>query len=112
MNLCKMFNFVRISGGFKNKFVQAPILKLTSDKLKRQASRRDNMTFKENEIYDLESYLGVDKSDHNLEDQIDSLIDQVKLFLNDQSDKNSFIKDYNDWVKERIEYEQASEQKG
>ena len=63
------------------------------------------MTFKENETYDLESYLGVDKSDHNLEDQIDSLIDQVKLFLNDQSDKNSFIKDYNDWVKERIEYE-------
>ena len=103
---------MRVSGGFKNKFVQAPILKLTSDKLKRQASRRDNMTFKENEIYDLESYLGVDKSDHNLEDQIDSLIDQVKLFLNDQSDKNSFIKDYNDWVKERIEYEQASEQKG
>ena len=39
------------------------------------------------------------------EDQIDSLIDQVKLFLNDQSDKNSFIKDYNDWVKERIQYE-------
>ena len=56
------------------------------------------MTFKENETYDLESYLGVDKSDHNLEDQIDSLIDQVKLFLNDQSDKNSFIKDYNNWV--------------
>ena len=70
------------------------------------------MQFKENETWDLESYLGVDKSDHNLEDQIDSLIDQVKLFLNDQSDKNSFIKDYNDWVKERIEYEQASEQKG
>ena len=63
------------------------------------------MTFKENETYDLESYLGVDKSDHNLEDQIVSLIDQVRLFLNDQSDKNSFIEDYNDWVKERIEYE-------
>jgi hypothetical protein len=61
------------------------------------------MQFKENETWDLESYLGVDKSDHNLEDQIDSLIDQVKLFLNDQSDKNSFIKDYNDWVKERIQ---------
>ena len=64
------------------------------------------MTFKENETYDLESYLGVDKSDHNLEDQIDSLIDQVKLFLNDQSDKNSFIKDYNNWVEERIESEE------
>ena len=63
------------------------------------------MQFKENETWDLESYLGVNKSDHNLEDQIDSLIDQVKLFLNDQSDKNSFIKDYNDWVKERIQYE-------
>ena len=50
------------------------------------------MQFKENEMWDLESYLGVNKSDHNLEDQIDSLIDQVKLFLNDQSDKNSFIK--------------------
>ena len=63
------------------------------------------MTFKENETYDLESYLGVDKSGHNLEDQIDSLIDQVKLFLNDQSDKNSFIKDYNNWVEERKESE-------
>jgi len=51
------------------------------------------MELKEHETWDLESYLGVDKSDHNLEDQIDSLIDQVKLFLNDQSDKNSFIKD-------------------
>ena len=63
------------------------------------------MQFKENKMWDLESYLGVDKSDHNLEDQIDSLIDQVKLFLNDQSDKNSFIKDYNNWVEERIESE-------
>jgi hypothetical protein len=63
------------------------------------------MQFKENEDHDLESYLGVNKSDHNLEDQIDSLIDRVKLFLNDKSDKNSFIKDYNDWVKERIQYE-------
>jgi len=63
------------------------------------------MELKEHETWDLESYLGIDKSDHNLEDQIDSLIDQVKLFLNDQSDKNSFIKDYNDWVKERIQYE-------
>ena len=33
------------------------------------------MMFKENEAYDLESYLGVDKSDHNLEDQIDKLND-------------------------------------
>ncbi len=64
------------------------------------------MTFKENEAYDLESYLGVDKSDHNLEDQIDSLIDQIKLFLNDQADKNSFIKDYNNWVKDRKESEE------
>ena len=64
------------------------------------------MTFKENETYDLESYLGVDKSDHNLEDQIDSLIDQIKLFLNDQADKNSFIKDYNNWVKDRKESEE------
>ena len=64
------------------------------------------MTFKENEAYDLESYLGVDKSDHNLEDQIDSLIDQIKLFLNYQADKNSFIKDYNNWVKDRKESEE------
>jgi len=63
------------------------------------------MQFKENKMWDLESYLGVDKSDHNLEDQIDSLIDQIKLFLNNQSDKNSFIEDYNDWVKERIQFE-------
>ena len=68
--------------------------------------------FKEHETWDLESYLGVDKSDHNLEDQIDSLIDQIRFVINGQADKNSLIEDYNDWVKERIEYEQASEQKG
>ena len=60
--------------------------------------------FKEHETWDLESYLGVNKSDHNLEDQIDSLIDQIKLFLNDQSDKNSFIEDYNNWVQERKDF--------
>ena len=46
-----MYNFVRISGGFKNKFVQAPILKLTSERASERASkptserasRRDNM---------------------------------------------------------------------
>ena len=61
--------------------------------------------FKEHETWDLESYLGVNKSDHNLEDQIDNLIDQVRSFLNDQSDKNSFIKDYNNWVQERKDFE-------
>ena len=66
------------------------------------------MELKEHETYDLESYLGVDKSDHNLEDQIDSLIDQVKLFLNDQSDKNSFIEDYNNWVQERKDFEKIN----
>jgi len=64
--------------------------------------------FKEHETWDLESYLGVNKSDHNLEDQIDSLIDQVKLFLNDQSDKNSFIEDYNNWVQERKDFEKKT----
>ena len=63
------------------------------------------MTFEENEIYDLESYLGVDKSDHNLEDQIDRLIDEIKLVINGQSDKNSLIKDYNNWVQERKDFE-------
>jgi|TARA_R100001480_G_C4620688_1_gene166319 hypothetical protein len=64
--------------------------------------------FKEHETWDLESYLGVNKSDHNLEDQIDSLIDQIKLFLNDQSDKNSFIEDYNNWVQERKDFEKIN----
>jgi len=70
------------------------------------------MTFKENEIYDLESYLGVDKSDHNLEDQIDNLVNEIKLLINNKSHKKDFIENYNYWVEERIEYEQASEQKG
>ena len=64
--------------------------------------------FKEHETWDLESYLGVNKSDHNLEDQIDSLIDQIKLFLNDQSDKNSFIEDYNNWIQERKDFEKIN----
>jgi hypothetical protein len=57
--------------------------------------------FKEHETWDLESFLGVDKSDHNLEDQIDSLIDQIRFVINGQADKNSLIEDYNDWVKDR-----------
>jgi len=70
------------------------------------------MTFKENEIYDLESYLGIDKSDHNLEDQIDNLVNEIKLLIENKNHKKDFIENYNYWVKERIEYEQASKQKG
>ena len=70
------------------------------------------MTIKENEIYDLESYLGVDKSDHNLEDQIDNLVNEIKLLIENKNHKKDFIENYNYWVEERIEYEQASEQKG
>ena len=70
------------------------------------------MQFKENEIYDLESYLGVDKSDHNLEDQIDNLVNEIKLLIDNKNHKKNFIENYNYWVEERIEYEQASEQKG
>ena len=63
------------------------------------------MTFKENEIYDLESYLGVDKSDHNLEDQIDNLVNEIKLLIDNKNHKKDFIENYNYWVEERIEYE-------
>ena len=58
------------------------------------------MTFKENEIYDLESYLGVDKSDHNLEDQIDNLVNEIKLLIDNKNHKKNFIKNYNYWVEE------------
>ena len=63
------------------------------------------MTFKENEIYDLESYLGVDKSDHNLEDQIDNLVNEIKLLIDNKNHKKDFIENYNYWVEERIKYE-------
>ena len=63
------------------------------------------MTFKENEIYDLESYLGVDKSDHNLEDQIDNLVNEIKLLIDKENHKKDFIENYNYWVEERIESE-------
>jgi len=58
------------------------------------------MKFKENEIYDLESYLGVDKSDHNLEDQIDNLINEIKLLIENKNHKKDFIENYNYWVEE------------
>ena len=58
------------------------------------------MKFKENEIYDLESYLGVDKSDHNLEDQIDNLINEIKLLIDNKNHKKDFIENYNYWVEE------------
>ena len=51
------------------------------------------MTFKENEIYDLESYLGVDKSDHNLEDQIDNLVNEIKLLIDKENHKKDFDSD-------------------
>ncbi len=63
------------------------------------------MTFKENETYDLESYLGVDKSDHNLEDQIDNLVNEIKLLIDKENHKKDFIENYNYWVEERIESE-------
>ena len=63
------------------------------------------MTFKENEIWDLESYLGVDKSDHNLEDQIDNLVNEIKLLIENKNHKKDFIENYNYWVQERIQYE-------
>ena len=53
------------------------------------------MTFKENETYDLESYLGVDKSDHNLEDQIDNLVNEIKLLIDKKNHKKDFIENYN-----------------
>jgi len=61
------------------------------------------MTFEENEIYDLESYLGVDKSDHNLEDQIDNLVNEIKLLIENKNHKKDFIENYNYWVEERTE---------
>ena len=64
------------------------------------------MTFKENETYDLESYLGVDKSDHNLEDQIDNLVNEIKLLIDKENHKKDFIENYNYWVEERIESEE------
>ena len=64
------------------------------------------MTFKENETYDLESYLGVDKSDHNLEDQIDNLVNEIKLLIDKKNHKKDFIENYNYWVEERIESEE------
>jgi len=63
------------------------------------------MQFKENENYDLESYLGVDKSDHNLEDQIDNLVNEIKLLIDNKNHKKDFIENYNYWVEERIQYE-------
>ena len=64
------------------------------------------MPFKENEIYDLESYLGVDKSDHNLEDQIDNLVNEIKLLIDNKNHKKDFIENYNYWVEERKESEE------
>ena len=61
--------------------------------------------FKEHNVYDLESFLGIDKDDHNLEDQIDNLKNQIELILDGKTDKDSFIEEYNDWVQERVEQE-------
>ena len=61
--------------------------------------------FKEHNVYDLESFLGIDKNDHNLEDQIDNLKNQIELILDGKTDKDSFIEEYNDWVQERVEQE-------
>tara|TARA_R110000787_G_scaffold252581_1_gene358046 strand:- start:218 stop:421 length:204 start_codon:yes stop_codon:yes gene_type:complete len=61
--------------------------------------------FNEHTVYDLESFLGINKDDHNLEDQIDSLKNQIELILDGTTNKNSLIEEYEDWVKERIEQE-------
>ena len=58
--------------------------------------------FKEHNVYDLESFLGIDRNDHDLENQIDNLKNQIELILDDKANKDSLIEEYNDWVKERI----------
>ena len=37
--------------------------------------------FQEHDVYDLESFLCIDKNSHDLEGQIDSLKDQIELIL-------------------------------
>jgi len=82
-----MYNFVRISGGFKNKFVQAPILKLTSDKLKRQASRRDNMKNAKRILEKFDSWkydiYESNKSDWTKQDDND--VNEIEKLLNEQA---------------------------
>ena len=100
-----MFNFVRISGGFKNKFVQAPILKLTSERASKptseRASRRDNMKVKKVNWYDEELHKFYDTKKDN-----DGFIYGLYGYDGDN------IIDVQ-WFKSEIERDQqASEQKG
>ena len=79
-----MFNFVRISGGFKNKFVQAPILKLTSDK---RASRKDNMKNAKRILEKFDSWkydiYESNKSDWTKQDDND--VNEIEKLLNEQA---------------------------
>ena len=61
--------------------------------------------FQEHDVYDLESFLCIDKNSHDLEGQIDSLKDQIELILDGTISKDTLIENYEDWVRERIEQE-------
>ena len=61
--------------------------------------------FQEHDVYDLESFLCIDKNSHDLENQIDSLKDQIELILDGTISKDTLIENYEDWVRERIEQE-------
>ena len=61
--------------------------------------------FQEHTVYDLESFLCIDKNSHDLENQIDSLKDQIELILDGTISKDTLLENYEDWVRERIEQE-------
>ena len=97
-----MFNFVRIKGlpldvqfSYQNMYtfnrVMVAPLKLTSDKLKRQASREDNMTLKEYRKKLLELELKPITNSKDLEkfnNDRDKLLCEFKGWKNQQARKN------------------------
>ena len=57
--------------------------------------------FIEDNNYTLEDFLGVNKNEPNLEDQLDSLVDEVRNVINGFSCKSTLLNNYNNWVLER-----------
>ena len=74
-------------------------------KQNKEKQKETTKRFQEHDVYDLESFLCIDKNSHDLENQIDSLKDQIELILDGTISKDTLLENYEDWVRERIEQE-------
>ena len=63
-------------------------------KQNKEKQKETTKRFQEHDVYDLESFLCIDKNSHDLKGQIDSLKDQIELILDGTISKDTLLENY------------------